>query len=266
MRATVSKGSSMRAFTGRSVLVTGGASEIGAAIARRAAREGAATTVADADTAGAHTVATRIDARAVHLDVTDPGSWERALDEAGPLDVAWCHAGAGTGEAEITAVDTASYRRTLAVNVDGVVLGTQALVPRLGRGGVVVVSASLAGLTPMPSDPIYAATKHAVVGFVRSYAPTLAARGIRLQALCPGIVDTEQLSIATRSELERVQFPLILPDDVAEGFVRAARSEETGQAWVVQAGRTPEPYRFRGVPGPRVAGAEGMAPPGVPGG
>ncbi len=256
----------MGVFADRTVLVTGGASGIGAAIARRAAHEGAFVTVADADVDNAESMAAEVGGQAVHLDVSDPGSWEQALDAVGPVDVACCNAGIGVGEADITAVEIGSYRRALAVNVDGVVLGTRALVPRMGAGSVIIASASLAGLTPMPSDPVYAATKHAIIGFVRSYAPTLADRGIGLQALCPGLVDTPLLPPGLRSEIEQARFPLIAADDVAEGMVRAATSNGTGEAWVVQAGRSPEVYRFRGVPGPRGRGIEGMTPPGVPGG
>ena len=256
----------MGVFRDRTVLVTGGARGIGAAIARRAAREGAFVVVADADVDNAASTAAEVGGQAVHLDVSDPGSWEQALDDIGTVDVACCNAGVAVGEADVTAVDIGSYRRALAVNVDGVVLGTRALVPRMGAGSVIVASSSLAGLTPMPSDPVYAATKHAIIGFVRSYAPTLADRRIGLQALCPGLVDTPLLSPGLRSEIEQARFPLIAADDVAEGMVRAATSKQTGEAWVVQAGRSPEPYRFRGVPGPRGPGIEGMTPPGVPGG
>ena len=85
---------------------------------------------------------------------------------------------------------SAGYRRVFAVNVDGVVLGLAALRPLLAPGASVVVTASQAGLTPLPFDPYYAMTKHAVVGFVRSMAPPLAAVDIRINALCPGGIDT----------------------------------------------------------------------------
>ena len=147
------------------------------------------------------------------------------------------------------------------VNVDGTVLGLRALIPLLERNeGDVVVTASLAGLTPMPSDPIYTATKHFLVGLVRSAAPGLAARGVRLNAVCPGIADTPLIGDG-RARLEAAGFPLLEPADVAEAVALALASGGSGQAWVVQPGRVPEPYRFGGVPGPRVAGAEGVRPP-----
>jgi NAD(P)-dependent dehydrogenase (short-subunit alcohol dehydrogenase family) len=128
----------------------------------------------------------------------------------------------------------------------------------MAPGGAIVATASLAGLVAVESDPIYALTKHAVVGFVRSAAPGLAARGIRLNAVCPGVVDTP-MTDAIRDRLQLAGFPLLGPDDVAEAVVRAAEDEEVGQAWVVQPGRDPLRFRFPGVPGPRGAG-EGSIP------
>jgi NAD(P)-dependent dehydrogenase (short-subunit alcohol dehydrogenase family) len=130
------------------------------------------------------------------------------------------------------------------------------------KGGAIVVTASLAGLTGVESDPIYALTKHAVVGFVRSVAPQLAEREIRINAVCPGFADTPMVSGELRAALEDAEFPLLRPEDVAEAvLLAAARSDRTGEAWIVQPGRDPELYRFRGIPGPRVGGKEGVSPP-----
>jgi NAD(P)-dependent dehydrogenase (short-subunit alcohol dehydrogenase family) len=114
-------------------------------------------------------------------------------------------------------------------------------------GGSIVATASLAGLTGMPFDPAYTATKHAVVGWVRAAAPGLAERGIRINALCPGFTDTP----IVRDELrDNPIAPLMEPSFVAEAALRIAADEETGRAWVVQPNRV-EPFRFPGVPGPR---------------
>jgi NAD(P)-dependent dehydrogenase (short-subunit alcohol dehydrogenase family) len=147
------------------------------------------------------------------------------------------------------------------VNVDGVVFGVRRLAGVMRRGDAIVATASLAGLTGVESDPIYALTKHAVVGLVRSVAPQLERSGIRINAVCPGFADTPLVDGELRAALDAAAFPLLRPEDVADAVLRAARSEGTGEAWVVQPGREPEPYRFRGIPGPRVAGAEGVAPP-----
>jgi NAD(P)-dependent dehydrogenase (short-subunit alcohol dehydrogenase family) len=142
-----------------------------------------------------------------------------------------------------------------------VVYGVRRLAREMREGDAIVVTSSLAGLTGVEGDPIYALTKHAVIGLVRSVAAQLAERGIRINAVCPGFADTPMVTGDLRASLEEAGFPLLAPEDVAEAVLRAARGEGTGEAWVVQPGREPEPYRFRGIPGPRVPGAEGVAPP-----
>ena len=186
------------------------------------------------------------------FDVSDRTAW----DSIEPADLVCLNAGvlaAGDGSLE-------DYRRILAVNVDGVVFGVQALAPKLREGSAFVVTASLAGLIPMESDPLYVLTKHAVVGYARSMAPVLEPRGIRINLVCPGIVRTP-MTEAAQAELDSAGFPLMEPDQIAAAILAAGRSEETGQAWVCQPGREPLKFRFPNVPGPRVEGAEGMVPP-----
>ena len=185
------------------------------------------------------------------FDVADRTAW----DSVEPADLVCLNAGvlaAGDGSLE-------DYRRILAVNVDGVVFGVQALTPRMRPGSVFVVTASLAGLIPMESDPLYVLTKHAVVGYARSMAPVLQPRGIRINLICPGIVRTPMTEPA-QADLDAAGFPLMQPEQIAEAVLLAARSEQTGQAWVCQPGREPLLFKFPNVPGPRVEGAEGMVP------
>lgn len=185
------------------------------------------------------------------FDVADPAAWE----DVEPADLVCLNAGVlAAGDGSLT-----DYRRILGVNVDGVVLGVQALAPKMRKGSVFVVTASLAGLIPMESDPLYALTKHAVVGYARSMAPVLERRGIRINLICPGIVRTP-MTDGARAGLEAAGFPLMEPEQIATAVLLAARSEETGQAWVCQPGREPLQFRFPNVPGPRVEGAEGMVP------
>jgi NAD(P)-dependent dehydrogenase (short-subunit alcohol dehydrogenase family) len=179
------------------------------------------------------------------FDVGDPGAW-RALE--GEFDGAFLNAGIGIGYPDVSTVPDAEYERILRANLHGVVYGTRELAARLmPHGGSIVATASLAGLTGMPFDPFYTATKHAVVGFVRAAAPGLAARGIRINALCPGFTDTP---IVAGEQRDNPIAPLMEPAFVAEAALRILRDEESGRAWVVQPNRV-EPFRFPGVPGPR---------------
>jgi NAD(P)-dependent dehydrogenase (short-subunit alcohol dehydrogenase family) len=185
------------------------------------------------------------------FDVSDPLAWV----DVEPADLVCLNAGvlsAGDGSLD-------DYRRILGVNVDGVVFGVQALAPRMREGSAFVVTASLAGLIPMESDPLYVLTKHAVVGYARSMATVLEPRGIRINLVCPGIVRTPMTADA-QERLDAAGFPLMEPAQIADAVLVAARSELTGQAWVCQPGREPTLFRFPNVPGPRVEGAEGMVP------
>jgi NAD(P)-dependent dehydrogenase (short-subunit alcohol dehydrogenase family) len=179
------------------------------------------------------------------FDVGDPAAW-RALD--GVYDAAFLNAGVTTGESSIAALTDAQYERAMRANIDGVVYGVRELAARLmPNGGSIVATASLAGLVATPLDPIYGLTKHAVVGFVRSVAPQLATKGIRISALCPGYADTPIVPGEVREVLD---VPLIEPSFVAEAALQALHDEETGRAWVVQPNRI-TPFRFPNVPGPR---------------
>ncbi len=224
-------------------LVTGGRSGIGAAIVAALEAEAVDVEVLDLEDG---------------FDVGDARDWEGAL----PADLVCLNAGVLTGESDIRLLGDEEYRRAWRTNVDGVVLGVRQLAPLMQRGSAFVVTASLAGLTAMPSDPVYTLTKHAVVGFVRAVAPQLEARGIRINCVCPGIADTPMLDKGGQREaFAAARFPLLEAEDVAAAVLLAARSEETGQAWAVQPGREPVQFRFPNVPGPRVEGHEGERPP-----
>jgi NAD(P)-dependent dehydrogenase (short-subunit alcohol dehydrogenase family) len=224
-------------------LVTGGRSGIGAAIV--AALEADGTDVEVLDLADG-------------FDVGNVKDWEGVL----PAQLVCLNAGILTGESDIRVLGDEEYRRALRANVDGVVFGVRQLFPLMEKGSAFLVTASLAGLVAMPADPIYSLTKHAVVGFVRSVAPQLEARGVRINMVCPGIADTPMLDKGGQREAFRAaRFPLLRAEDVAAAVLLAAHSEETGQAWAVQPGREPLQFRFPNVPGPRVEGAEGALPP-----
>jgi NAD(P)-dependent dehydrogenase (short-subunit alcohol dehydrogenase family) len=215
---------------------------LGAAIVSRLRAEGLEVEVLDLTTG---------------FDVTVPHRWE----SVGPVDVACLNAGVLGSEGDPAEIDLESYRRAMAVNVDGVVLGIRRLARVMPAGGRIVATASLAGLTGMPDDPVYSATKHAVVGFVRSVAPTLAARGISINTVCPGIADTAMLAGAARVAIDAAGFPVLAPHEVADAVWLALESGLSGHAWVVQPGREPADFRFPNVPGARTAEGVVVPPP-----
>jgi NAD(P)-dependent dehydrogenase (short-subunit alcohol dehydrogenase family) len=213
-------------------LVTGSAGGIGSAIVRKLRAEGLQVRELDLLTG---------------FDVSDPEAWEHI----GSVDLACLNAGVLTGSDDVANLTDHEYRRAMGVNVDGVVYGVRRLDRVMPTGSTIVVTASLAGLTAIPDDPIYGLTKHAVVGFVRSVASQLQKRGIRIQAVCPGWADTGLLTSDFKQELGGRGYRLLEPSAVAEGVWAAYKSEGTGEAWIVQPGREPLLYEFKGIPGPR---------------
>lgn len=244
----------------RGVIVTGGASGIGAGLARRFSAQGAFVAVVDRDEDGARRVADEVSGLALPGDVSDPDIMPMftaiAEERFGRLDLVVLNAGLGGKQSGIENLDVEAYRRLVGVNVDHVVYGVCAAVPVLRRhgGGTIIATASLAGLLPMPTDPLYTLTKHAVVGYVRSAGAALAADGIRVCALCPGFTDTPLIA-AEKAQFD--DFPLLSTDDVVAAVDGILQRGEPGEAWFVQPGREPAPYGFRGVPGP----AGGTRPP-----
>ena len=186
----------MSRLTGKVALVTGAAGGLGRATARALAAEGATVIAADIDAAGAEAVAEELGGHAVAYDVADLEANRAAVafaqEACGGLDLVHLNAGVASGCGVGEDFDLARYRRAIGTNLDGVVFGAHAALPALRArgGGAIVATASLAGLTGVPHDPIYAANKHAVVGLVRSLAPGLAEDGIRLNAVCPGYAES----------------------------------------------------------------------------
>ncbi len=185
--------------------------------------------------------------------------------ELGGLDIAFLNAGIAIGHPDLETLTDDEYRRIMRINVDGVVFGARAAVRAMERrgGGAIVATASLAGLMPFPPDPVYDLTKHAVVGLIRSIAPTLAPKGITANTVNPGITDTKILTDDAKRMLTEAGFPLMPPTQIAEAVLRIVTAGRTGECWVCQPGRDAEPYEFHRVPGPRTEGARGQVPPDV---
>ena len=205
-------------------LVTGGASGIGRALVDRLEAEGASVRVLDL---------------ADGFDVGDPAAWE-SVDA---VQLACLNAGVVSGVEDVRELSDERYRRVVATNCDGVVRGVRRLARVMEPGGAIVVTASLAGLTTMERDPLYAATKHFVVGFVRSVARQLGELGLTIDAVCPAIVDTPMLGEA-RERARASGFVLLQPEEIADAVLAAARDGSTGQCWTCIPGRPPERHEF----------------------
>ena len=256
----------MAVLDGKVALVTGGGSGIGLATARLLVERGAAVAVVDRNRDGAAQAAGELGVLAVEADVSRPDDWPRIIDEVtsalGGVDVAHLNAGVTTGEADVTRVTDDTYRRAVGVNVDGVFYGVRAVVPAMASrgGGAIVATASLAGLIGFSPDPVYCMTKHAVVGLVRSLAPQLRTKGITVNAVCPGLVDTPLIG-DSRQYIVQSGFPLIDADSVAAAVVDRLSGDASGDCMVVQAGREPVAFRFARPPGPGGDAAGRMPPP-----
>ncbi len=246
-----------------SALVTGGAGGIGRSLGRMLARRGDAVVLADLDGERARGAATQLGAHFMAADVRDEASLVAAAAAAesyAPLRSVFLNAGTATGRLPIHAVPTDDYRRVFGVNVDGVFHGIRAAVPALRRsgGGAIVVTASLAGVAAWPGDPVYVASKHAVVGMVQASAPDLTEFGIRLSAVCPGFADTPMVSDDVRDS----GFPLLTADEVALALMDAAATAAPGELRIVQPGIGAVRYEPRRVPAARAADGSKPAVPG----
>lgn len=223
-----------------SLVVTGAASGIGLATSEAAARLGTrvlALDIAAPDSEGVARLLASPGIRYRQCDVSDPGAWaELDADLDGAPTHLFLNAGiqiappdAPLSEYRFEALRLDRYRRMMGVNVDGVVFGLHTLLPRLPAGGAVVVTCSLAGITPYSIDPLYAMSKHALAGLVRSLAPALESAGLRINALCPGGIDTAIIPHAQRATNPPDAF--MTPACIAAEVIALFETDVTGKTW-----------------------------------
>lgn len=192
-------------FAGRTALVTGAASGIGLATARRLGAGGANVVIADYNAEGAEKAAADLraegfEAAAVEVDVTSPDSVAAAVafavDTFGALELAVNNAGIGGPSAPTGEYDIEAYDRVVRTNLNGVFYSLRHELPAIeaaGRGGAVVNVASILGSVGFAGSSAYVAAKHGVVGLTKTAAAEYAAKGIRINVVGPGFIETPLL-------------------------------------------------------------------------
>jgi NAD(P)-dependent dehydrogenase (short-subunit alcohol dehydrogenase family) len=252
-------------FTGKIALITGAGNGIGRATAVAFAKSGAKVVVVDRDAdAGAATVGIIKqqggEARFIAADVTksaDVANYvKETLDAHGRIDCFFNNAGIEGKVVHTAEYDEAMFDQVIGVNVKGVFLGLRHVLPVMIRqkSGSIVNTASVAGLVATPGMPAYVASKHAVIGLTKTAAGEVARSGVRVNAVCPGPVDTrmihsleQQLDPADPARVNRIYQSAIpsgrytTPDEIANMVLFLSSdlaSNITGGQYVVDGGRT----------------------------
>jgi NAD(P)-dependent dehydrogenase (short-subunit alcohol dehydrogenase family) len=227
-------------------IITGAGSGIGRATALRLARDGASVVVADVNDAGGAETVKLVEgegakATAVHVDVTkgaDLDAMFAAAEKAfGGFDILYNNAGVTTGDPRWPDCSEQQWRRTVEIDLNAVIEGTRRAIPLLKArgGGVIVQTASLAGLFGFQADPVYAAAKHGVVGLTRALVYLRDEANIRVNCVCPAVVNTplvtsgiNNLSGAAREEAaKRLRtMPMLPAEEIAEAVYELIRDDE----------------------------------------
>lgn len=244
-------------LAGKVALVTGAARGIGEATADRFADEGASVVVADLNGDGAAEVADRLGATAMHLDVAESDSWQRAvaqtIERHGRLDILVNNAGVGAGGL-VHEMPLEEHYRVIDVNLHGTFLGMRAVAGAMaaGGGGAVVNISSIDGLVGIRNLSSYVASKHAVTGMTRSAAIDFGPLGIRVNSIHPGVIETPLVrNSPVQDKLRRLVAKQPIPrmgrpEEVASMAAFLASDDSsycTGAAFVVDGGHLAGPWR-----------------------
>lgn len=242
---------------GKVCALTGAAGVLGHATAKRFAEEGARLVLVDRDLDRLQRRAADFDPNIVTLisaDVAQANDMEHVADIAierfGGIDVFFANAGIEGQASDLSDYPDETFDKVIEVNVKGVYVGVKTMLPRLNDGASVLMTSSIAGLMGMPLNVAYTASKHAVVGIRRACAAIGGARGIRVNSLHPGFVDSEMLhrlvsqhpdsqaSITAMRE-KALLGRLVQPDEIANAALFLASDESraiTNHGLVVDCG------------------------------
>lgn len=246
----------MMRLAGKSAIVTGAGRGLGAAVAELFASEGARVVLADIDLDAAQATTDKItaagaEAIAVLADVTSDDDARRliqtAADRFGSVDVLVNNAGIAS-EGTVTEVDEEEWDQVMAVNIKGAYLCSRHAIPHMERAGSgsIVCIASASGVIGQKGQVAYNVSKHGVIGLVRCMALDHAEAGIRVNAVCPGVMQTPMLDALTEEQLAELRgmHPIGRmgdPVEVAHAVVHLASDESsftTGAAFMVDGGLT----------------------------
>ncbi|HUS97882.1 MAG TPA: glucose 1-dehydrogenase [Hyphomicrobiaceae bacterium] len=252
-------------FSGKVAVITGGANGIGAATSKAFAAAGAKVAVVDVNEKAAQACADAIKASggtaiAIGADVTSSADCkayvDRVVAEYGTIDCFHNNAGIEGTVTPTAEYDEAVFDAVIGVNIKGVFLGLRHVLPVMiaNGGGAIVNTASVAGLTGTPGMPAYCASKHAVLGITKTVAGEVARQGIRVNAICPGPVETrmiqdlqkqinpgEPATVKARYEASIPSGRYSTPEEIARTvlFLCSEHSDNiTGAHFVIDGGRT----------------------------
>jgi len=231
--------------SGKTAIITGAGSGIGRATAQLLAKNGANIVVADMNEAGAKETVAMIEsasgtAAALRVDVTQSPDIDAMFDFArktyGGFDILYNNAGITTGMPRWPDCPEENWRKTIEVDLNAVIEATRKAIPllRARGGGVIIHTASLAGLFGFQADPVYSAAKHGVVGLTRALVNLLPEANIRVNCVCPAVVRTplvtsgiDRLSGAERAEAERrlSTMPMLPPEEIAGAVYDLVRDD-----------------------------------------
>jgi NAD(P)-dependent dehydrogenase (short-subunit alcohol dehydrogenase family) len=240
-------------------IVTGGSTGIGHAAALRFAEEGSQVVLADVNTEDGLATVDEIDemggeATFVETDVSDPADVENmvetAVDTYGGLDFAFNNAGVEGDDSVASEQTLDNWEQVIDVNLKGVFLGMRAEIPAMleSGGGAIVNTASIAGVVGFPELSPYVASKHGVIGLTKTAALEYSGEGVRVNAVCPGVIDTPMVERSSE-DMESVDQAIAAtplgrlgaPNEIGDAAVWLCSEESsfvTGEAMVIDGGYT----------------------------
>ncbi len=227
-------------------LITGGASGIGAAVCKQLSADGVRVAICDVNEGTGRALAAELGGQFYQCDVKERESvataFYRCWEELGLPRYVHLNAGimtVPTGEPflPIEDVSEAQYRRIIGVNLDGVFHGLATALPemRANGGGAITITASTAGLSVVPVDPLYTATKYAVIGLGRAVAAANEGTNTRINVICPGIVDTAIVP----DDYKKPEFGMMPASVMASEIVDLMRNGANGEVRVKYASDKP---------------------------